>query len=283
MSHHQGLQADLQQVLARQMSRRHLMFLGVGSAALLAGCGTDSSTTSINTSTSATTSSGTTNTSTTTGTTTGTSSSCSVIPEETAGPYPADGSNGQNVLTRSGVVRSDIRSSLSTATVAAGIPLTIQLKLVNTNNACAALTGYAIYLWHCDRAGNYSMYSATVVNEDYLRGVQVTDSNGIVTFSSIFPACYSGRWPHIHFEIYPTLNSATLSTNKLRTSQLALPSAQCAEVFATTGYEASVRNFAQTSLSTDNVFSDGATVQVASVTGNVSSGYVATLVVGIAV
>lgn len=281
MSHHQGLQADLQQVLARQMSRRRLIALGLGSAAVLAGCGTEDSNTTTTTTSSTTDTTGTTTTDTSTASTTTTS--CSVIPEETAGPYPADGSNGQNVLTRSGVVRSDIRSSLSTGTVAAGIPLTVTLKLVNTNNACAALSGYAIYLWHCDRAGNYSMYSAAVTNEDYLRGVQATDSNGMVTFKTIFPACYSGRWPHIHFEIYPTLNSATVSTNKLRTSQLALPSAQCAEVFATTGYEASVRNFAQTHLSTDNVFSEGSTLQVASVTGNVSEGYVATLVVGVAV
>jgi protocatechuate 3,4-dioxygenase beta subunit len=281
MSHHQGLQADLQQVLARQMSRRRLIALGLGSAAVLVGCGTEDSTTTTTTTSSTTDTSGTTTTDTTTGSTTTTS--CSVIPEETGGPYPADGSNGQNVLTRSGVVRSDIRSSLSTGTVAVGVPLTVKLKLVNTNNACAALSGYAIYLWHCDRAGNYSMYSAAITNEDYLRGVQATDSNGMVTFTTIFPACYSGRWPHIHFEIYPTLNSATVSSNKLRTSQLAMPATACHTVFATTGYEASISNFAKTSLTTDNVFSDGSTLQVASVTGNVSDGYVATLVVGVAV
>jgi protocatechuate 3,4-dioxygenase beta subunit len=281
MSHHQGLQADIQQVLARQMSRRRLIALGLGSAAVLVGCGTEDSTTTTTTTTTTTDTTGTTTTDTSTGSTTTTS--CSVIPEETAGPYPADGSNGQNVLTRSGVVRSDIRSSLSTGTVAAGVALTVKLKLVNTNNACAALSGYAIYLWHCDRSGNYSMYSAAITNEDYLRGVQATDSNGMVTFTTIFPACYSGRWPHIHFEIYPTLNSATVSSNKLRTSQLAMPAAACHTVFATTGYEASIGNFAKTSLTTDNVFSDGSTLQVASVTGNVSEGYVATLVVGVAV
>jgi protocatechuate 3,4-dioxygenase beta subunit len=273
-SHHQGLAHDVAEIIQRQISRRRMMWLGLGSTALLVGCGENSTTTTGSSSSSSSSSSGTTDS---------TTSSCSNIPEETAGPYPADGSNGQNVLTRTGVVRSDIRSSLSASTVAQGIPLTVQLKLVNINNSCAALSGYAIYLWHCDRDGNYSMYSSAVVNEDYLRGVQATDSSGTVVFQTIFPACYSGRWPHIHFEIYPTLNSAMLYRNKVATSQLALPEAVCDEVYATTGYSQSVRNLAQLSLNTDNIFSDGYALQMASVTGNTTDGYVASLVVGVSV
>lgn len=273
-SHHQGLAHDAAEIIQRQISRRRMLWLGLGSTALLVGCGENSTTTTGSSSSSSSSSSGTTDS---------TTSSCSNIPEETAGPYPADGSNGQNVLTRTGVVRSDIRPSLSTSTVAQGIPLTVQLKLVNINNSCAALSGYAIYLWHCDRDGNYSMYSSAVVSEDYLRGVQATDSSGTVVFQTIFPACYSGRWPHIHFEIYPTLNSAMLYSNKVATSQLALPELVCDEVYATTGYSQSVRNLAQLSLSTDNIFSDGYALQMASVTGNTTDGYVASLVVGVLV
>lgn len=273
-SHHQGLAHDVAEIIQRQISRRRMMWLGLGSTALLVGCGENSTTTTGSSSSSSSSSSGTTDS---------TTSSCSNIPEETAGPYPADGSNGQNVLTRTGVVRSDIRSSLSTSTVAQGIPLTVQLKLVNINNGCAALSGYAIYLWHCDRDGNYSMYSSAVVSEDYLRGVQATDSSGTVVFQTVFPACYSGRWPHIHFEIYPTLNSAMLYRNKVATSQLALPESVCDEVYATTGYSQSVRNLAQLSLNTDNIFSDGYALQMASVTGNTTDGYVASLVVGVSV
>lgn len=276
-SHHQGLAHDVAEMIQRQLSRRRMLWLGLGSTALLVGCGENSSTTTSSSSSSNSSGSGSSNSG---GTST---SSCSSIPEETAGPYPADGSNGQNVLTRSGVVRSDIRPSLSTSTVAQGIPLTVQLKLVNINNSCAALAGYAIYLWHCDRDGNYSMYSSAVVNEDYLRGVQATDSNGTVVFQTIFPACYSGRWPHIHFEIYPTLNSAMLYSNKVATSQLALPETVCDDVYATTGYSQSVRNLAQLSLNTDNIFSDGYALQMASVTGNTTDGYVASLVVGVSV
>jgi protocatechuate 3,4-dioxygenase beta subunit len=207
---------------------------------------------------------------------------CSAIPEETGGPYPGDGTNGPNTLTASGVVRSDIRSSFGTMTgTAAGIPLTIKLKLVNTKGTCASLAGYAIYLWHCDRDGKYSLY--TVATENYLRGLQETDADGTVTFTSIFPACYSGRWPHIHFEIFSSLAKATAATGKIKTSQLALPEDKCKEVFATTGYEASVSSLAQVSLAKDNVFSDGATTQIATVTGDTTTGYTATLVVGVAV
>jgi protocatechuate 3,4-dioxygenase beta subunit len=205
------------------------------------------------------------------------------IPEETAGPYPGDGSNGANALALSGIVRSDIRSSLSTGTVAEGVPLTVQLQLVNSNADCAPLAGYAIYLWHCSREGLYSMYSSGVTDEDYLRGVQETDSEGNVTFTSIFPACYAGRWPHIHFEMYPSLAAATNGANKVHTSQLALPQDVCDIVYATDGYSQSVNNLAQITLESDNVFSDGVEQQMASVTGNTTDGYLATLVVGIAV
>jgi len=148
-------------------------------------------------------------------------------------------------------------------------------------SGCEPLAGYAIYLWHCDRDGKYSMYDVKAAN--YLRGVQETGSDGTVTFSTIFPACYSGRMPHIHFEIYPNLAKATASGNKLRTSQLALPLEACNAVFATSGYSSSVSNLAKTSFSQDNVFSDGTALQMATVTGSVSEGYVATLTVGLSV
>ena len=131
-----------------------------------------------------------------------------LIPEETAGPYPGDGSNGPNVLTQSGVVRSDITSSFGSASgVAAGVPLTITLRLIDVTNG-GVLRGAAVYLWHCDQAGRYSLYSSGVTNQNYLRGVQVSGADGEVTFTSIFPGCYSGRWPHAHFEVYPDLASS---------------------------------------------------------------------------
>lgn len=207
------------------------------------------------------------------------------IPSETAGPFPANGSRQQvNALTRSGIVRSDIRTSLKTKNVAAGVPLTIELLLVNSGKNCAPLAGYAIYLWHCDQAGLYSMYSSGVTQEDYLRGVQATDAAGKVTFKTVFPACYSGRWPHVHFEVYPSLAKATSAANVLHTSQFAFPETVCNTVYGgVSGYAGSVRTLAQTSLARDMVFSDGVSLQMPTVTGSIKDGYKAVLTVGVTI
>ena len=208
--------------------------------------------------------------------------SCAEIPEETAGPYPGDGTNGKDALALAGIVRSDIRTSIGGATgVAAGVPLTVTLTLLDASG-CAPLAGHAIYLWHCDRDGNYSMYSAAVAGENYLRGVQVTDASGQVTFTTIFPGCYSGRWPHIHFEVYADLASATNGRNAVAISQLALPRSTCADVYGgASGYSSSVTNLGQITLASDNVFRDGADQQLAAVTGSLAAGYAATLVLGV--
>jgi protocatechuate 3,4-dioxygenase beta subunit len=180
------------------------------------------------------------------------------------------------------VVRSDITSSLNDGTKASGIPLTVKLKITKGANG-PAMPGATVYLWHCDQQGRYSMYSPGVTNETYLRGVQAADANGDITFTTIFPAAYSGRWPHIHFEVFNSLEDATAGKAKLATSQLALTETACNDVFATKGYEASIKNMTQTTLTTDNVFSDGADRETPAITGDTSKGYVASLVVPIAV
>jgi protocatechuate 3,4-dioxygenase beta subunit len=205
----------------------------------------------------------------------------SAVPEETGGPYPGDGSNGPSYLTQSGAVRGDIRTSLASSAVAAGVPLVIKLTVLDLKNAAKPLTNAGIYLWHCDQAGQYSMYSQGVTNETFLRGVQPTESSGTATFQSIFPGAYSGRWPHIHFQVYSSVNGATSATGKLRTSQIALPEDVCNAVYATSGYSASVRNMTQTTLSSDMVFRDGWSQELATTTGNTSSGYTASLVIGV--
>jgi protocatechuate 3,4-dioxygenase beta subunit len=97
--------------------------------------------------------------------------------------------------------------------------------------------------------------------------------------TKIFPGCYSGRWPHVHFEVYPSVDVATSGANKVATSQLALPKDSCDETYATAGYETSVNNLAALSIERDNVFSDGVSLQLASMTGNAESGFVASLTV----
>lgn len=207
---------------------------------------------------------------------------CLRIPEETAGPYPGDGTNGKNALALAGIMRSDIRSSIGGATgVAPGVPLTVTLTILNSAG-CAPLAGRAVYLWHCDREGDYSMYSPAVANENFLRGVQVTSAEGKVTFTTIFPGCYPGRWPHMHFEIYPDLASATNGTLATVTSQLALPEGICDEVYTTTEYAASAGSLSAVRLTTDSAFSDGADRQMFTITGT-DAGYAAALTLGISV
>jgi protocatechuate 3,4-dioxygenase beta subunit len=272
--HDLGLVADLPMLLRR---RRMLGLLAGAGLVSLVGCGSNGGSSSAAASATST-ATGSAATSGSAETSATASASCAEIPQETAGPYPGDGSNGPNVLAQSGVVRSDIRRSFGTASgVAEGVPLTIKLNVLDAGASCAALRGAAVYLWHCDREGRYSMYSQGVTGENYLRGVQETDDAGGVTFTSIFPAAYSGRWPHVHFEVYPSLAKAAASAERLTTSQLALPKDACDAVYATDGYSASIRNLAQTSLATDNVFRDGSAAQLATVTGSVSAGYVTTL------
>jgi protocatechuate 3,4-dioxygenase beta subunit len=287
--HDLGLQRDLERIAALKQRRRVLGMMLSGSALLIAGCNGDDSSSTGSTSTS-----GSSDSSSGSGSSTGSSSSstCNAAASETNGPYPSDGSNtvnGQvsNVLAESGVVRSDIRSSFgSSTTVAPGVPLTLTLTLLNSNNLCAPLAGYAIYIWHCTRDGLYSLYSNGVQNENYLRGVQVADASGKVTFTTIFPGCYSGRYPHIHFEIYPSLSMATLYTNRILTSQMALARDVCSTVYSgATGYSASVSNLAGVTLASDNVFGDNTTAQMAAMTptlsGSVSDGYTGTLSIGV--
>lgn len=211
------------------------------------------------------------------------SASCSEIPDETAGPYPGDGSNGKQVLTQDGIVRSDIRSSFgSSTTTVQGIPLTVNLDVSDTSGGCDPLAGAAVYLWHADTQGRYSMYSNGVTNENYLRGVQVTDANGRVTFTSVLPGCYDGRWPHIHFEVYPDVSKITSAGNSIKTSQLAFPKAMLTAAYAAASaqYPQSTSNLSRVTLENDNVFGDDDGVhQVATITGDPTSGYVATLAV----
>lgn len=293
--HDHGLQADLERLLTTAADRRtslRWLFAGLGAAGLpLAGCGggSDSADGSASTSGTASTGTGSTTTGSTgsTGSTGTTGAGCAVIPEETAGPYPGDGSNRNatgvaNALALSGIVRSDIRTSVATGSAtAAGIPLTIKLQLVNVGASCATIPGSALYLWHCDRDGNYSMYASGLTNENYLRGVQEADADGVVTFTTIFPGCYAGRMPHVHFEVYRSLSAATSAANKIKTSQFTFPMDVLNTVYATSAYASSARNLSGISYATDNVFNDGVTLQMGTVTGSVSEGYTVTLTVGV--
>ncbi|MFJ6455353.1 intradiol ring-cleavage dioxygenase [Paenarthrobacter sp. NPDC091669] len=285
-NHDRGLEFDLSTLLSR---RRTLgVLFGAGTAAALAACtpgteGSGASPSSAAGTTAAATESSTAAASpsaSATSTVTRAFAECGVeIPEETLGPYPGDGSNGPNVLEASGVVRRDIRSSFGTSTTTAeGVPLTVTLTLLDNANGCSPLAGAAVYVWHCDQNGKYSLYDSGLEDQNYLRGVQEADANGQLTFSTIYPGAYNGRWPHIHFEVFESMSNTTAAGQVLAVSQIALTEAACKTVYATAGYESSARNFPNTTLTSDNVFGDdGGIYQLATISGSVAGGYTAAL------
>ena len=214
----------------------------------------------------ATTTSGT-DTGTGTGTGTGSGSgSCTVTPTETAGPFPT--------ITPSSLVRSDIRLDRT------GVAFTINITIKNTNNNCSALPGAIVDIWHCDKDGYYSEYggsgmqSVDYTSVHFLRGRQTTDSNGLVTFTSIFPGWYTGRATHIHVHVYNSAGTSLLIT------QIAFPEGSDSAVATVNGNGGTAYGYTKgmtgyTYNASDNVFSDDSTsAEVATVTGSLSTGYV---------
>ncbi|PHR61109.1 MAG: intradiol ring-cleavage dioxygenase [Robiginitomaculum sp.] len=258
--------------------RAILGWIGAASAtALIAGCGGSEEST------------------TTSGTVTtggGSNGLCLVDPTETNGPYPSDGSNRangstSNILTQTGVIRQDLRTSFGAYTgTATGVELQLTITIVNVNDGCSPLEGYVVYLWHCDAIGQYSIYD--LPSENYLRGVGISDSNGEVVFTTIVPGCYPGRFPHTHFEIFESETTATHYDNRLLVSQMVVPETVCEEVYNNaSGYGQSASNLSRVSIASDNVFADNSSDEIAMQTpelsGNITNGYTGTVEIGIRV
>lgn len=263
---HGGLHRDVPALVDRRDMLR--MMGGLSLAGLLAACGFGGGSSSTSSGGGSSTSSSGTGT---------VGSPGEEVPDETAGPYPADGSNGPNILDDEGIVRSDLTSSFGGSSgVADGVPIAFNLSIVDaaTGNA---VPGAVVYLWHCTADGRYSIYE--IEDQNYLRGVQVADDAGRIGFTSIFPGCYAGRWPHAHFEVYDSLEAATAGSSATKTSQLALPQSDCEAVYADSRYGNSAGNLSRLTLSTDNVFADGWTDQLATMSGSPQDGYVASLLV----
>lgn len=208
---------------------------------------------------------------------------CLAAPAETAGPFPADGTNrapgpSSNALAAPGIVRSDIRASFIGSTrVATGLPLALTLTLVDARG-CAPLAGHAVYVWQSDAEGLYSLYSAP--EESYLRGVQRTDAAGRVRFTTIVPGCYAGRYPHIHVQVFAGLEAALTGRDALLTSQLIIPAEMARAAYAdAAAYPGSAGSFARFSLARDYVFADNSPAELAAmtlaVTGQGRGGYAA--------
>lgn len=192
--------------------------------------------------------------------------SCTVTNSETAGPFPT--------ITPATLVRSNIISDSRT-----GVAFTINITINNTNNNCGAYEGALVDIWHCDKDGYYSEYGGTTMQTvDYtavhfLRGRQVTNANGLVSFTSIFPGWYMSRATHIHVHIYKADGTSLLVT------QIAFPEGTTSAVNlvnAATAYGYTKGMTGYTYNASDNVFSDGVTNELSSVSGSVSGGYTLT-------
>jgi protocatechuate 3,4-dioxygenase beta subunit len=125
----------------------------------------------------------------------GRSPGCVVTPQQTEGPYFVD----------SALNRSDIRVDPSTGLVKAGVPLALTLRVSRlVDGRCTPLGGTIVDLWQCDATGMYSDVRDArfnTVGQKFLRGHQVSDGSGLVTFQTIYPGWYPGRAVHIHFKV----------------------------------------------------------------------------------
>ena len=233
----------------KRFNRREVIgAIGAAAGAALAfGCSDSSTSPSTTTSTAST-------TTTTTGTT---NAACAVTPQETLGPYPS--------LTD--LIRSDIRESKT------GTVLTLTIKVVNVNASCAAVSGANVEIWQCDAAGNYSEYG-TQTAQTYLRGIQTTNSNGEVTFTTIYPGWYQGRATHIHVEV-------TIGGVSKKATQIAFPESVNNTVYATGVYASRGAN--PMSNASDGIFADSLSSELVTPVGTPGAGYAASFQVGISV
>ena len=233
----------------KHISRRQILgaLSAVGAAALAEACGSASPTSPSTTTTTTTTGGGT------------SSGACAVINSETEGPYP----DRTGMINNPAFYRQDITEGKP------GTPLTLALTVVNVASSCAPVADATIEVWQCDAAGLYSEYN---VAGTALRGLQKTDANGKATFNTVYPGWYSGRATHIHLEVF--VNGASV-----KTTQMAFPEDVTAAVYAQGVYASRGQN--STRNSTDNVFADGTTNELATLSGSPASGYTATLQIGI--
>jgi protocatechuate 3,4-dioxygenase beta subunit len=117
---------------------------------------------------------------------------CVVTPEQMEGPF----------FTDVRLNRSDIRFDPTDKSVKEGVPLALILRFSAVGSTgCTPLAGATVDVWHCDAAGVYSDSGGNTAGKKFLRGHQVTDANGSVRFTTIYPGWYPGRAVHIHFKV----------------------------------------------------------------------------------
>ncbi|HTT04727.1 MAG TPA: hypothetical protein VMF64_05510 [Steroidobacteraceae bacterium] len=242
--------------------RSILTLIGGGLAAAVSACGGDDASTSSTSSSSSSTSS----------TTTG---ACSTTPEGEIGPYFADDS-------ATGFQRSDITDNVDGTEVQSGVALTFTVTVIDTENECSPMEGVQVDIWHCNASGIYSdIASENTSSQNWLRGYQITDTNGVVTFTTIIPGWYSGRTTHIHLRLRSKYGEASSTTDGTNTTQVFFPQ-DLIDTLSTSVVPYSAEGSNPTTNATDRVYSqqvDGETLLTLS--GSTAGGYSANITVGL--
>jgi len=239
---------------SKRLPRRELLAtLGAGFGAALSACASSSPTAA--------------STVTNTGTTGGTGSSCAITPSETEGPYP----DKTGMLNNPAFFRRDVTEGRP------GLPVTLTLTIVNVNSGCSPVSNASVEIWQCDASGNYSEYSQPGYDgtgKTFLRGLQTSDANGQVTFTTIYPGWYAGRATHIHIEV-------TMNGRSVKVTQIAFPETINNAVYATGVYASRGSN--PTSNLQDGIFADSLSSELVTPSGNPAAGYSASYQVGVSV
>lgn len=247
------------------MTRRAALLALTGTAGAVALMSCSGSSDSTTTSTAASTSSS----------TSLVSSTCVITPEGEIGPYFVDDS-----LT--GFDRTDIRSNIDGSSTQAGIPLTLNLIVLDAENNCVGLQDVQIDIWHCNAYGIYSDEGVeSTVGETWLRGYQKTDSAGEAAFITIFPGWYDGRTTHIHLRLRSKYSTASSMTDGTNTTQIFFAQAVVNSINSTVApYSSHGTN--PTTNDSDRVYAEQTEgLTEVALTGDTTSGYTTTVTISL--
>lgn len=206
--------------------------------------------------------------------TSSTSAACgSAINPVTEGPYwVSDAASGYN--------RSDIRSNLDGSSTQSGVPFNLVLYCYDRKNSCAAMQNVQVDIWHCNSAGIYSGVKnstngggADYTSQSWLRGYQLTDSTGMVAFTTIVPGWYNGRTTHIHIRFRSTYDSS--SSGSTNTAQLFFDQTFIDTLDTTVSPYSSLGKNSVTNAG-DSIYNSEGGTTILSLSGSATSGYTAT-------
>ena len=134
---------------------------------------------------------------------------CIVTPAMTDGPFFVD-----EKLNRSNLIMGETSDAIVKA-----VPLKLVMGVFEVNGMmCKPLTGVQVDIWHADAIGVYSDVASGAVQatdtrgKKFLRGYQVTNEQGVVTFETAYPGWYMSRTIHIHFKLRMLGSGATFTS-----------------------------------------------------------------------